>query len=506
MFRYVILLLACVLSACTSLPDLQQRTPSIYIPTQHAPRLEQVLQLPSVQHTAPPNAHVHILDKAQDAFVARATLIDHADVSLDLRYYIWRDDVSGRLLLQKLWQAAQRGVRVRLLLDDNNTRGMDNILFALNQHDKIEVRLFNPFLNRRWRALGYLSDFPRVNRRMHNKSFTADNRVSIIGGRNVGDEYFHTHAETLFSDMDVLLSGSIVTQISADFDRYWQSNSSYPLESIIKKIPAPQLANALQILQSPPQPKAHLYLNSLKNTDLNQAIAHKNVQHLPAQADLISDDPAKALDRHTSVNIASSLNAALKQPQSEIYLVSPYFVPTQKGTQKIQEWAKQGKNITVFTNSLRATDVAAVHSGYARYRKALLQAGVRLFEFKPDHAVPSNKDKGLTGNSSASLHAKTFIVDRQRVFVGSLNLDPRSARLNTEMGVVIHNAALASQMQRQMQQQAQEVAYRVSLDPHGKPQWQDPQTGKTSHREPEARFWKRTISKILSWLPIERLL
>lgn len=494
------------LTACTALPDLNQRTPSIYIPTQHAPRLEKALQLPSVQHAAPPNAYIHVLDKAQDAFVARAALIDHADVSLDLQYYIWRDDVSGRLLLQKLWQAAHRGVRVRLLLDDNNTRGMDAILFALNQHDNVQIRLFNPFVNRRWRALGYLADFPRVNRRMHNKSFTADNRVSIIGGRNVGDEYFSSHAETLFSDMDVMISGSMVTQISADFDRYWQSQSAYPFESIVKKIPPQKLAAAQSSLNAPPNHATQAYLHSLKHTDLDKAIKQQNVQHQPAQSDLISDDPAKALDRHTSVDIAASLNAALKKPQNEIYLVSPYFVPTKKGTELLNHLAAQGREITVFTNSLRATDVAAVHSGYARYRKPLLQSGVQLFEFKPDHAVPSNKDKGLTGSSSASLHAKTFIVDRQRVFVGSLNLDPRSARLNTEMGVVIHSPKLASEMQRKMQQQASEVAYRVSLDPHGKPQWQDPQTGKTSHHEPQASFWKRTISKILSWLPIERLL
>lgn len=495
-----------LLAACHTLPNLHERTPSIYIPTQHAPRLEKQLQLPSLQHTTPPNAYIHVLDHAQDAFVARATLIDHADVSLDLQYYIWHNDVSGRLLLQKIFQAAQRGVRVRLLLDDNNTRGMDAILFVLNQHDNIEIRLFNPFINRRWRALGYLTDFPRVNRRMHNKSFTADNRVSIIGGRNIGDEYFNSHADTLFSDMDVLVSGSLVTQISADFDRYWQSHSAYPIHQIVKKVSPKKIAQAQKQLNESPNAHTRVFLGSLNHAPFEHDMQHKKLQHLPAQTELMSDDPAKALDRSQKVNIAERINAALQQPQHEVYLVSPYFVPTQKGTAQLTQWAAQGKNITVFTNSLHATDVAAVHSGYARYRKPLLKAGVHLFEFKSDNAVPRATDKGLTGSSATSLHAKTFITDQKRVFVGSLNIDPRSARLNTEMGLVIHNPQLAQKMQQKLQNQSAHAAYQVTLDAHGNMQWHDPTTTQTYHNEPKAKWWQRTISKILSWLPIERLL
>lgn len=495
-----------LLTACSTLPNLSERTPSIYIPTQYAPRLETKLQLPSAQHSTPPNAYIHVLDNAQDAFIARATLIDNADVSLDLQYYIWHNDVSGRLLLQKIFQAANRGVRIRLLLDDNNTRGMDAILSTLNQHQNIEIRLFNPFTHRRWRALGYLLDFPRVNRRMHNKSFTADNRVSIIGGRNIGDEYFNTHADTLFSDMDVLISGSLVTQISADFDRYWQSNSAYPIEKIVKSLSPTQLSKAQHQLTALPDDKTNLFLNSLTNSLFLRDIQNKQIKYLPAHTELISDDPAKALDRSKKVNIAKRIDSALQQPKKEIYLVSPYFVPTKKGVNKLALLAAQGKNITVFTNSLRATDVVAVHSGYAKYRRPLLQSGVKLFEFKAERAVPPAMDKGLTGSSSTSLHAKTFITDQQRVFVGSLNIDPRSARLNTEMGVVIHNSQLAKKMQKKLKNQSSIAAYQVSLDKHGQLQWNDPATSTTTHHEPEAKWFKRTISKILSWLPIERLL
>lgn len=205
-------------------------------------------------------------------------------------------------------------------------------------------------------------------------------------------------------------------------------------------------------------------------------------------------------------NIIKQLDEALKQPQQELYIVSPYFVPTKTGVAWFKQLREQGVGITVFTNSLKATDVSAVHSGYLRYRKPLLQSGVQLYEFKAEQAVPKQTDKGLTGSSTTSLHAKTFVVDKQRVYVGSLNLDPRSVGLNTEMGVVIHNAKLATEMQNQLQRETQQTAYQVSLNQNKQIVWHDPENQTASTREPEAGFWKRTISKILSVLPIERLL
>lgn len=495
------------LNACTALPDLNLRQPSIYIPTYVSPSLEATLQLPE-QSDSPPNAYIHILDNPHDAYAARAALTDYATVSLDIRYYIWRNDVSGGLLTKKLWQAANRGIRVRLLLDDNNTRGLDPILIALNQHPNIQVRLFNPFLNRKWRALGYLTDFPRVNRRMHNKSFTADNRATIIGGRNVGDEYFSHYADTSFSDMDVLVSGSMVTDVSADFDNYWRSHSSYPIDLIVKKINPRALTQAQQSLNAPLTIEQEAYQKEVNNSSFVQQMNLGKLKHIPAQTELISDNPAKALDRQpeNANNVVSQLNQALKNPQHEIYIVSPYFVPTKTGIKLFNQLIKKGIDITVFTNTLKATDVSAVHSGYLRYRKPLLNMGVKLYEFKAENAVPKKMDKGLTGSSTTSLHAKTFIVDKKRVYVGSLNLDPRSISLNTEMGVVIHNPKLANQMQTKLQQETEQTAYQVSLTPKQVIQWRDPQTGKTSTKEPEAGFWKRIISKFLSWLPIERLL
>ena len=508
-----LLLLPPLLTACQVLPDLSQREPSIYIPTVHSPQLEHALNLPpnSDPDPAPPaqetqtkpqtepifNAHTHIIDQANQAYALRASLIDNASVSIDAQYYIWHNDTTGKQLLQKLHQAAERGVRVRLLLDDNNTNGMDSILTALNAHPNIQIRLFNPFLIRKWRALGYLADFPRVNRRMHNKTLTADNRASIIGGRNIGDEYLTDSAQkTTFADMDVLVSGSIVTRISQEFDRYWRSDSAYPLESIIPP-------NAKRLSQG----NAQLSADSPPTAE---SPAQGSLKYYPSQIQLVSDDPAKALDRKVRVNVWHEIQKALGTPQRELYLVSPYFVPTKTGADIMQTITQSGIHTTILTNSLAATDVAPVHSGYMRYRKPLLRAGVELYELKPESNNKKRKlkDRGLTGNSSTSLHAKTFIVDQQRVFVGSFNLDPRSARLNTEMGVVIQSPELAQTLQQQLHQQAQHEAYHVTLDANGKTQWHDPDHPEQPPytTEPQASLFKRALSKLLSWLPIERLL
>lgn len=507
------ILTCCALTACQSLPNLSLRQASHYIPTQSAPQLEASLLLPDTKSSLQPkspnqnnthNAQIYVLDHARDAYVARTILLDNAQISLDAQYYIWRDDVSGMQLFRKLWQAAERGVRVRLLLDDNNTRGMDDLLAALNQHPNIQIRLFNPFLHRKWRFLGYLTDFPRLNRRMHNKAMIADNRASIVGGRNIGDEYFDVQNDHAFADMDVLASGEIVAQLSQDFDRYWQSDSAYPIEQIIKNADlAHGQAQLKSSLHTPENPFNHE--NDIAHSPLAQAQQRQRIVYFDAQTELVSDDPAKALDRRVRVNIAEQMQAALGKPKREVYLVSPYFVPTQTGVNMAQELNRQGIRTTVFTNSLSATDVAAVHSGYARYRRDLLNEGVQLYEFKGDTDQKGLRNKGLTGSSATSLHAKTLIIDRERVFVGSFNLDPRSARLNTEMGLVIHHDLLAQQMQRRLQQEATQSAYHVYLH-KGSLHWRDPQTQTSSRHEPEASFWKRLASRIFSWLPIERLL
>lgn len=531
-----IFLCSLLLNACQILPSLDDRVNSTYllnpdtqlstalhIPTTNHAHVTSPMSMSTPEHPQPesqnPNntpttqenqamyysAYIYNLVDAKDALSARVTLIDNAQTAIDIQYYIWRNDVSGNLLFQKIFQAAKRGVRIRLLLDDNNTRGLDNLLAVLNQHTNIQIRLFNPFIYRQWRALGYLTDFPRLNRRMHNKLLIADNQAAILGGRNIGDEYFDIDRNTAFADLDVLVAGEIITPLAQDFDRYWNSESAYPLEKIIKR---PNYQKGYQQLNTDyhQQQTYWVYQNHLQYSNFSQALRQGNLNYIHAQTQLVSDDPAKALDRRVKVDIAEELRRALQQPQQEMYLVSPYFVPTKIGTAALTSLAKQGIHITILTNSLRATDVAAVHSGYARYRRPLLKAGIQLYEFKADNAVLTQKDKGLTGSSAASLHAKTFVIDRQRIFIGSFNLDPRSARLNTEMGLVIYHSQLAESMQQSLQHFTTQTAYHLTLDAQNRLQWQNPDTGEISRQEPEASLWKRIISKILSYLPIERLL
>ena len=507
MNRLLLLVLTLMLSACQILPDLSRRSVSTHLDLPASPQLQNAL-LPA--ESAPASgklSDIYLLDDPHNAFVARAALIQSAQKTLDIQYYIWKNDISGKLMIQMLRQAAQRGVRVRLLLDDNNTPGLDNLLALLNQEPNIEVRLFNPFANRNFRALGYLTDFPRLNRRMHNKTLTADNQATILGGRNIGDEYFNVTTDTGFADLDILAVGPLVGEVSADFDRYWASGSSYPFEWIVLQADAAKGLQKLEQGQSDNQAVLASYRRELQNSDLFSDIRNNRIPWIRASAHLISDDPAKGLARDKNKpDIISLMNEALQSPQHEVYIVSPYFVPTEQGLRALSLLSQRGVRITVLTNSLQATDVAAVHSGYARYRRDLLKSGIKLYELKATQAVPKVKDRGLTGSSATSLHAKTFVVDRERVFIGSLNLDPRSARLNTEMGVVIESVPLATAMQTSLEETVPQYAYAVTLDQQQRLQWQDPESGSLSRKEPQAGFWKRVAAKLLSFLPIEGLL
>lgn len=439
----------------------------------------------------------------RDAFLARLALTESAQNTLDVQYYIWHDDISGRLLLQSLYKAAERGVRVRLLLDDNNTGGMDELLAAVNAHKNIEVRLFNPFMQRGFRPVAYLSDFSRLNRRMHNKSLTADGMVTVVGGRNVGDEYFGAGTGVMFADLDVAAVGKAAQDVEQDFDRYWASDSAYPAEAIISAEPA--------AFDTAPSADAETqnYLRALAQSEFAQQLQAGKLSMEWSKATLVSDDPAKGLGKALPGNtVLAHIGPVMGAVEKELLIVSPYFVPTQKGADLLGGIAQNGKNVTVLTNALSATDVAPVHAGYAKYRKDLLRAGVRLFELKPDATVTAETHGGLTGSSGASLHAKTFAVDGKTLFVGSFNMDPRSAELNTELGFLIDSPALASQLSDGLKQHQANHTYTVALTPKGDLQWQTQQNGHATafDIEPESGLFKRLAVWFCGLLPIEWLL
>lgn len=504
-------LLIAVVAACgcSALPPPGPRTTSFALDGTDTTRLGQAIAPLAAEH--PGRSGVYPLIEGRDAFAARVLLARSAERSLDVQYYIWRDDLTGTLMLDALREAAVRGVRVRLLLDDNNTGGLDPALAALDREPNVEVRLFNPFAQRRWRSLGYLTDFSRLNRRMHNKSFTADGQATIVGGRNVGDEYFGVAGDMLFVDLDVLAVGPVVRGVSQDFDRYWNSASAYPVAALVDAGDA-ERPNALagRAASLCKQPEAQRYLEAIRTSSfVEQLVEHR----LPLEwslARLVSDDPAKVLGRaDPDDRMAVGLRKLLGEPTRQLDLVSPYFVPSKEAAHALGEIARRGVQVRVLTNSLEATDVAAVHAGYAKWRRELITAGVTVFELRRRWAAElPERGKGRFGSSASSLHAKTFGVDGRAVYVGSFNMDRRSIDLNTEMGLVIESAQLAGQLDKTLDESIPETAYEVRLDEQGKLYWMERTGGQVRRhdQEPGTTVWKRAAVQVLSFLPIDWLL
>ena len=506
------LLSALLLLAGCALPAMPDRPLSEALDAQQSAqtRLGQAIAPQLRQH--PELSGIYTLSDPLEAFAARMLLARAADRSLDVQYYIWRNDQTGTLLLQALMAAAERGVRVRLLLDDGGTAGLDGALAVLALHPHIEVRLFNPFVLRWPKPLGYVTDFARANRRMHNKSFTADNQASIVGGRNVGDEYFGATDGVLFSDLDVLAIGPIVPEVSQDFDRYWASASAWPVQAIVPAVTeaerAPLEAHAERIATSE---AARAYTEAVRQTPFITDLLAQRLVLEWSRVQMVSDDPAKGLGlAPRSGLLVDQLYRVLGTPQRSVSLVSPYFVPTAAGTEALARLSRSGVAVRVMTNAYEATDVPLVHAGYAHYRKPLLQSGVALYEMQSTAAPGQDRHARLNplGSSGSSLHAKTFAIDGERAFVGSFNFDPRSALLNTELGFVIDSPVLARQIDQAFDTVVPQRSYTLKLSGNGDIEWHS--TGSTPPTvdtvEPGSRWWSRWGLKVLSWLPIEWLL
>jgi len=514
------LLAIILLQGCAALPSLQTRTSSAMLRNTGDTQLGRVATPLLEGH--PGRSGVVALRTGGDAFAARVLLADAAERTLDVQYYIWNVDMSGTLLLDAVRRAAARGVRVRMLLDDNNTGGLDSTLAALAALPNIEVRLFNPFASRGWRVFNFVSDFARLNRRMHNKSFTADNQATIVGGRNVADEYFAAGGELLFFDLDVLAIGPVVSDVSADFDRYWNSASSYPAAWLLPPAtPESQVMLEQRLQAQREDPAAGQYRQALAASTFVADMLARRLTFEWASVQLVSDDPAKVLGEAADTELLwTRLKRIVAKPSSELILSSPYFVPGARGVDNFAAMAAAGVRIILLTNSLEATDVPAVHAGYAKRRVALLRAGIALYELRralvPGATGRMRRPQGSGGmagsgtpaSSASSLHTKAFTVDGERVFIGSFNFDPRSARLNTEMGLVIDSPALARSMAEVLHRRLAENAYRVRLDDHGNLQWVEMVAGRevVHDEEPGTTFWGRLGVSILSVLPIEWLL
>lgn len=470
----------------------------------------------------PGRSGIALLADGREAFAARAALARVAERILDLQYYIWHGDLSGRLLMKELLAAADRGVRVRLLLDDNGTAGLDRELAALDRHPLIEVRLFNPFVIRAPKAVGYIMDFSRLNRRMHNKAFIADGSAAVIGGRNVGDEYFGATTGSAFEDLDLIAVGPVVPTLAADFDRYWEARSSYPATAILPEADDAVLdALRRDLERAAAEPEATAYAEAVAEGLAALATAGRKLPLEWVPVSMLSDDPAKGEGRVPAGDLlAHRLAAKVGQPGQRLSLVSAYFVPGNEGRDELAALARRGVAVEVMTNALEATDVAAVHAGYARHREALLKAGVRLWEMK---AAPGDRARlriGLGSGpagpgsrpvmvaSGTSLHAKTFAVDQARLFVGSFNFDPRSVALNTELGFLVESPGMASALHQAFEDGLAARAYEVRLGPDGKLIWVEHGADgpRIHHKEPGTRWYQRLLVRGMALLPVEWLL
>ena len=452
------------------------------------------------------------LSSGLDAFSSRYLLTTVAEKSIDVQYYIWHYDTTGKLLLHSLLEAANRGVRIRLLLDDITTDGKDAIFTALNQHKNIQVRLFNPFANRDLRAIDMITDFSRINRRMHNKSFTVDNQVTIVGGRNVGNEYFDANLTVDFHDFDLLAIGKVVNDVSSQFDQYWNHDLAIPIHLVANHSNESRYSLAKELKYFHQNSKKSQYANAVRDSKFISRLKNKKLPFYWNEAKVLYDHPDKIRVNHnkTKQYLRSKLIPFFKNLENEFIAISPYFIPGDTGVEKIAHFRKNGVNFNFLTNSLASTDVPIVYSGYAPYRIPLLENGVDLYEIK-DTAQKSYK-KEVLGSTRSSLHSKIYLFDRKHIFVGSFNLDPRSININTEMGLMVLNTEMAKQIGQWWDNSISKIAYKLDVEyvegEHGKEAkivWYDHAKNPAVRFEeaPNADFWQTFSSDVLSILPLE---
>lgn len=507
------------LSACSTLPKQQVVTPQYAydIDTQNTALSKLITPLKTQN---PELTGYHVLYDPLEAIAARIQLIDKAEKTLDLQYYIWDNDKIGALALYKIIQAAERGVKVRLLMDDNNAKLMESIYLALDQHSNIDVKLFNPYKFRSLRPIDIVLDLKRINRRMHNKTFTADNMVTLIGGRNMSNQYYNISETYQFSDVDVMLVGQAVDDITHSFDEYWNHPYAYPVRNIVShshRLRYPSLKE--QLTRHYEEVTVQNYLDLSNRSHDFEAWLNHDIQLDWVKAEIIQDSPEKVkAQAKKEQHLNFQLVERIQKPKTNVDIISAYFVPQVEGTGHLNQLAQEGVDIRILTNSFKANDVALVHAFYAKYRKALLQNGVQLYEFLPalpeklqnkKNAEISKKTKiSLKGLSRSSLHAKLMALDSKQVFIGSFNFDPRSANLNTEIGVILNSESLAKSVHETMTANLPYFAYKLVLDQYGEINWhlETPDGTSIMTKEPKMQWWQRAGIKVISWLPIEGLM
>jgi putative cardiolipin synthase len=490
-----------VLAGCAGLPRHVHKSPSTAFEQPETTTLGRIVAAEDVGKSL---SGIRLLSTGEEALASLIALADHAERTLDIQYYIIHEDDSSRALLHHVRLAADRGVRVRVLIDDLNTAGEDRRYLHLSTHVNVEVRVFNPFTAGRFatwtRLLASATNIRRINHRMHNKLFVADDALAITGGRNIGDQYFTLDPRSNFVDLDVVAAGAIVPQLSASFDQFWNSKYAFPIASVAASVDA-EAASA-----PPVEPQT-----SDKDRWLAQAIDAQKLDLIWAPATVLADQPAK-ITSETSPNeeltIANDITALMATAKQDLSIISPYFVPGKQGVALIAKLVENGVHVRILTNSLASTDSPLVDIGYARYRVALLKLGVELREMRPKLGQKHARFHPFR-SSNASLHAKALVIDQKIVFIGSLNMDERSRKINSELGLVISSAEVAHEVTGLLDDiSSADGSFKLQLDRHGRVEWVSGDVGsqKVWHTEPETSRTERVWLAILSPFAPDELL
>lgn len=503
------------LTACTSLPQNYTRETSYALGADNRTRAGEFFRKEIESH--PGQSGFHLLASGESAFRARNIMARIAEKTLDAQYFIWESDTTGGILAYQLLEAAERGVRVRLLLDDINIDGRDIGIASLDLHPNIEVRLFNPFEDRGSMVLEFVTNMDRLNHRMHNKAFIMDNAFAVAGGRNIGDHYFGISDMVNFRDLDIFATGPIVQDISRSFDVFWNSRWAVPVSAVIDEAPSSaEAARRRKRLESWVQEKQPSFPYRIDHTrkEFYDALAEVRHKLIWADAELIYDDPEKKVGTDTGYQgIKPRMNAMKGQVKEEILVEAAYYIPRESMVSGAAELSKKGIRLRLLTNSMATNDGAAAFSGYSSHREDLIRNGVELYELRPDLGTQRKFWSLLAGKSTATLHTKTAVVDRKVTIIGSYNSDPRSADINTEMVLVIESPELAEKVIEFMDVGVDPSnSYHLVLenetgdgDDDGELTWVSVENGNEVREDsdPKSGFWRPVSAWFMSLLPID---
>jgi cardiolipin synthase C len=502
----LILLLPVLLVGCASVPKDYPRNQSMAMTDYLSTSVGQLFEEEAVKH--PGESGFTIITRGRRAFTARIAMIELAEKTLDLQYYVWDADETGWIMAEHVLKAADRGVRVRILVDDITLVGRDAAAASLDAHPNIEVRVFNPFAYRSARFIDFATDLGRVNHRMHNKIFVMDNAVAIIGGRNIGNHYFNVDTHTNFRDLDIAAAGAVVREISKVFDYFWNGDWAVPVSVLADRVYSKKdLAKVRKNVHGLIAAGNYPYPLDQDVAALRSELKSIRDHFVWAPGRIIWDDPAAIKNDEPEGKLITALRNKLETLRSELLMEAAYFIVLGKDVEKLKAVLDRGVKIRVLTNSLASNDVLPAHAGYSLSREELIAAGVEIYELRPDAGIV--KQRNFSADAKTGLHAKAMVFDRESVFIGSFNLDPRSAFINTEAGLYVESSELAGQVAAFMEEGLRpENSYRVMQDEDGDLVWITKIDGKEVRydNDPETSFWRRFKSGFISILPVEHQL